>query len=343
MRVLAIGGTGFIGLHVVQRLVEAGHAVTVFHRGQTVAHLPSDINHISGDRCDLRSFTPEFKRFSPDVTLDMICYTEQEAKNLVATLDGISDRLVVASSMDVYRSYGRLLRLEGGAPDRCPLNEDSPLRESEYPHRAIAKSPRDFAQTYEKRHVERVVASAPYLRWTILRLPAVYGPGDKYHRTLEYLKRMDDGRDKILLDESRSRWRWTRGYVENVADAIALAVTDDCAAGRIYNVGERDALAESEWVRSIGEAAAWQGEIVAVPKEFLPAHLVAPYNFEHHLDCDTSRIREELGYSERVARDEAIKETVAWERAGPPDQVDAALFNYAAEDAALAKLRKANR
>jgi len=35
------------------------------------------------------------------------------------------------------------------------------------------------------------------------------------------------------------KWRWTHGYLENVAHAIALAVMDDKATGRIYNVGEQ--------------------------------------------------------------------------------------------------------
>jgi hypothetical protein len=38
-----------------------------------------------------------------------------------------------------------------------------------------------------------------------------------------YIKRMDDGRPAILLDEAYARWRWARGYVENIAHAIALA------------------------------------------------------------------------------------------------------------------------
>jgi nucleoside-diphosphate-sugar epimerase len=347
MRVLVIGGTGFIGRHVTRRLIQAGHEVTVFHRGQTNAGLPAVVNYISGERRELQSFSSEFKRITPDIVLDMICYNEQEATDLVASIGPACERVVVASSMDVYRSYGRLLRLEQGAPDPGPLNEDSPLRESEYPHRAIAKSPADFAKYYEKRHVERVVTTAPRMRATVLRLPAVYGPGDKYHRTHEYLKRMDDGREKILLEETRARWRWTRGYVENVADAIALAVTDERASGRFFNVGEPDALTEKEWVQSIGRAAGWNGEVVTLPKELMPGRLVAPYNFEHQLCCDTGRIREELGYSECVSRDEAMKKTVEWERAlppgQPPDQEDSERFNYAAEDAALAKLAQSQR
>ena len=86
---------------------------------------------------------------------------------------------------------------------------------------------------------------------TILRFPMVYGPLDPQHRLFECLKRMDDGLPVILLGEGRARWRWTKGYVENLATAVVLAVTDDQAAGRIYNVGERETLTWAEWVRAI--------------------------------------------------------------------------------------------
>ena len=335
MRVLVIGGTGFIGTHVVRRLIETSHAVTIFHRGQTGADLPAEANQILGERGDLASFSPEFRDIEPDVALDMICYTKQEAQVLVSALQSVCQRLVVASSMDVYRNYGRLAGLEQGAPDSLPLDEDSPLRESRHPHSAISKSPGDFAATYDKIPVEKTVSEAVGLQPTILRLPAVYGPGDKYHRTFEYLKRMDDGREKIALEETRSRWFWTRGYVENVADAIALAVTDQRTASRVYNVGEPDALSEADWVRSIGQAANWRGEVVTLPREESPAHLVAPYRFEYHLYCDTSRIRRELGYVERIPREEAMRRTIEWERSHPPDEIDASSFDYAAEDEAL--------
>src|SRR5438132_3284138 len=163
MHVLVIGGTGFIGRHAVRRLIEAGNTVTVFHRGQTNAGLPDGVNYISGERSDLQSFAAEFKRIEPDVALDMICYNKREALDLVGALDSMCERVVIASSMDVYRSYGRLLGVEHGPPNRAPLSEGSPLRESEYPHRAIAKSPADFAKYYEKLHVERVVTAAPSL------------------------------------------------------------------------------------------------------------------------------------------------------------------------------------
>ena len=341
MRILIIGGTRFIGPRVAEQLLTGGHEVTLFHRGQTEADLPGPVNHMYGDRRDLPSFTSQFKSLAPDVVLDMICYNEREAFDVIQTFRGVARRVVVASSMDVYRAYGGLLGLDAGPPDPMPFNEDSPLRVSSFPYRAHAKGPDDMAFDYDKIPVEEVVMGDADLPGTVLRLPAVYGPSD--HRAFDHLQRMEDGRAVILLEEGHARWRWTRGYVDNVAAAMAFAVVDDRAAGRIYNVGEPDALTEAEWVYSIGRAAGWEGEVAVLPKEAIPEHLAAPYNFDHHLQGDTSRIRKELGYAEHVPRDQAMKETIEWERVHPPDQADASRFDYAAEDAALKKLAEPGR
>jgi len=179
----------------------------------------------------------------------------------------------------------------------------------------------------------------PALPGTVLRLPAVYGPHDYHHRLFYYLKRMDDRRPAIALDEQIARWRWTRGYVENVAVAIALAVIDERAVSRVYNVGEEQALTEANWVRAIGRAADWEGEVVVVPRDRLPVSLRwwGEAAMEQEWAVDTTRIRTELGYVERIPRDEALRRTVAWERSNPPTDFPPALFDYAAEDAVLTK------
>jgi nucleoside-diphosphate-sugar epimerase len=193
---------------------------------------------------------------------------------------------------------------------------------------------------YDKILVERTVMGAPDLAGTVLRLPMVYGPRDGQHRLFEYLKRMDDGRPAILLEQGLARWRWTRGYVENVAAAIALAVADEQASGRIYNVGEVEALSTADWVRKIGAAAGWKGQVCVVAEERLPDRLRPGIHTEHHLVTDSTRIRKELGYAESVSQDEALRRTVAWQRAHPPEKIDPGQFDYATEDAVLAELAK---
>jgi len=221
-----------------------------------------------------------------------------------------------------------------GPPDQVPLDEDGPLRERLYPYEYPG------VEEYEKILVERAVMGDPHVSGTVLRLPMVYGPGDYMRRMHPYLKRMDDGRPAVLLDAGMARWRWTRGYVEDVAAAVALATTDEHADGRVYNVGEPDTLPYGEWVEEIGRAAGWDGEVVELPKDDLPPHLVGGwegFNFDQDLVMDSSRIRRELGYEESGPREEAVRRTVGWEREHPPEEIDAAEFDYAAEDTALAE------
>jgi nucleoside-diphosphate-sugar epimerase len=226
-----------------------------------------------------------------------------------------------------------------------PLTEDAPLRERLYPYRGEtprpANDPQRWADDYDKILVERAVLGTPALPGTILRLPMVYGPRDEQHRLFSYLKRMDDGRPAILLAEGLANWRWTRGYVENVAHAIALAVIDERAAGRVYNVGEETALSSVDWVRAIGRHADWMGDVRVTAPAHLPKHLAGGTNTAQDLVTDSTRIRADLGYRELVGLDEALERTIAWERTNPPEQVDPAQFDYAAEDAALAALAHA--
>jgi nucleoside-diphosphate-sugar epimerase len=339
MRILVIGGTNFMGPLVVRSLSEQGHEVTVFHRGQTRADLPSGVKELLGDRRSLAGNADELQRLAPEVVLDMIPAIEQDAVEVMSVFRGVALRVVAISSQDVYRAFGRVNDKESGPVESGQITEESPLRENLYPYRS--ETPRDqddpkrWQDDYDKILVERILMSDGDLPGTILRLPMVYGPGDYQHRLFRYLKRMDDHRPAILLDEAEAWWRWTHGYVENVADAIALAMTDERAAGRIYNVGEPFTFTMAEWVEKVGKSAGWQGKVVLVPRGRLPEPLRCGINAEQDIVVDTSRIREELGYQERVELEEALRSTVSWERANPPNEINAKAFDYVTEDAFL--------
>ena len=330
MKILAIGATGFIGRQVVDQLLRLGHVVTILHRGQTDPVLDG-VEHILGHRDRLSDLAKDVRRFDPDVVLDMILFTERQAHELVNVLRGMTNRLVVVSSADVYRHYDGFRRKATAQPDSSPLDENASLRESRYPYRGDGLA-FEHADDYDKILVEQVVLSQPDLPATVLRLPAVYGPGDRGHRLRPYLQRMADGRPAILLADEHARWRWTRGYVENVAAAIALAVINGPATSRIYNVGEHPTPTEREWVDRIGAAAGWRGKVVTVRSDELPAHLRQPVDWRYDLHTSTDRIRRELGYAEPVSAREAWARTLAWERLHL-HEVDRP--DYAAEDAVL--------
>ena len=80
----------------------------------------------------------------------------------------------------------------------------------------------------------------------------------------------------------------------------------------------------------------WDGDFAVLPAEHTPPHLQKPGNASQHWTASSARIRQELGYQEPVAIEEAIRRTICWERENPPADVFPTQFDYAAEDAALA-------
>lgn len=318
-----------MGPHVVRQLARRGHEVTIFHRGETEIVLPSSVHHVHGDFSRFADYIDTLHALSPEVVLDMVPFRKEDAARVKA-FKGVARRVVAISSQDVYRAFGRLCRTEPGPPDPVPLKEDSPLREK------LSTAGLD----YNKTAIESAIMGDADLPATVVRLPATHGPGDYQHRFFEYIRRMDDKRPAILLDEAYADWQWARGYVEDVAHAIVLAATNDRATGRVYNVAYEKAFTGAEWVRQIARVIGWKGSIIALPSGQLPEQLRnEALGLSQQYTVDSSRIRSELGYAEVVPFDDALLRTIEWERANPPDKVNTNDFSYDPEDAVLAKLK----
>ena len=286
MRVLIIGGTRSIGPHVARQLDSQGHSVTVYHRGQTEADLPRAVRHIHHPAAaqPVLVFPEELVQPQPEVVIHMIPIGEQDARAVVDTFRGRTRRLVAVSSGDVYRAYGRFTGLEPGPVDDETLDESSPLRTVLYPYRSQAQSPDDWLYHYEKILVEQVVLGEAALEGVVLRLPKVYGPHENADLSTVYGFR------------HQPQWRWTHGYVENVAAAIVLAALHPRAAGNTYNVGEEYTPTVAERLKDLPPPTA----AIASMKS----------RFEQNIVYDTRRIRRDLGYQEPVAYLEGLRRTL---------------------------------
>jgi len=288
VRVLVIGGTKFIGPYVVQELVKQGHDVVVFHRGETEANLVQAVRHVRSPQAAMPvlQFPHEVLEPAPDLAVHMIPMGEDDTRAAVDTFRGRTGRLVCLSSSDVYRAYGRFTGIEPGPVEEGLLTEDSPLRSVLYPYRAQAKTTSELAYYYEKILMERVALGAADFPATVLRLPKVYGPGNNADLATVYQARQFP------------QWRWTHGYVENVAHAIALAALHPSAAGRIYNVGEEHT--PTVWKR-----------LQLLPPSGVDLGMAPAFNYAQDIAYDTTRIRRELGFIEPVAYEEGIRRSLA--------------------------------
>src|SRR3954465_5545292 len=268
MRILLIGGTNFIGPHVVAVLHRQGHEITVYHRGLHEFKLPSGVRHVHSPHAGVPvlHFPSDLSDPPPDIVLHMFPVGHDDARAAVTRFAGVARRIVALSSGDVYRAYGRLLGTEPGPAEPTPLAEDAPLREVHFPYRQGATGPADWTYHYEKILAERALLEGS-LSATILRLPAVYGPRDPHHRFRPYIKRMRDGRPQILVDSLQAAWRWTHGYVEDIAVAIASAVMDERATGKVDNLGEVATPTTTERILRIGHLMGWTGQVIPLSQE----------------------------------------------------------------------------
>ena len=282
MRTLVIGGTRFIGAHVVGQLVEAGHEVTVFHRGRSDHPGLPVVRHVRDPRAayPITQVPPAIAEASWDIVVHMVLMGEEDARAAVAAFAGSAGRLVMVSSSDVYRAYGRLTRAEPGPPDPVPLDEAAPLRQSRYPYRGQEDRLGAFARDYEKILAERVVMAAADPPWTVLRLPKVYGPEDN----------ADLG--TVYGFAGAPHWRWTHGHVRNVASAIVRAATHPKAVRRVFNVGEAVTPTMAE-------------RLAALPPAPDAPPALPPFDFGQDLVLDTTRLRAELGFVDLVDETEA--------------------------------------
>jgi 2'-hydroxyisoflavone reductase len=113
MRVLMIGGTRFVGRHITQAALAAGHEVTLVHRGRSGADLFPDATHLHADR-DRDLSVLAGTRW--DATIDVNAYLPGQVTALAQALGGNGGQYVYISTVSVYKP-----------PQQPEYSEDSPL------------------------------------------------------------------------------------------------------------------------------------------------------------------------------------------------------------------------
>lgn len=314
MKVLVLGGTGFIGRPLTKRLA-AEHEVVVLHRGGR--DLPDGVAGVIADRADPSAVRVAIRKTRASIVIDLLAMTQADTLPLFEALAGEIERYVLISSADVYRNYSGLHRKASPDPTPAPLAEDSPLREIPFPYRLAEPravgDPLKGPDDYDKIPLEQAIAHQAGFDWTVLRLPMVYGPGDRQRRFAWLIRPMGAKAMRIVAPAAWLDWRSSYGFVEDVAGAIALAATHPAARDRTFNVGPASMASHREWAARFAAALGWTGEIVEGDTPGPTGAALAALDLRYPLATDTSRIRAELGYEEAVAPGEALRLTIVEE------------------------------
>jgi len=313
------GGTRFIGRAIVEELGAAGHDLLIVHRGNLEPQDLPPAQHLHMDRMDLAAHRDELAAFAPDAVIDCRALTRVDSE---AVLDALHAdlRLVVISSLDVYRAFGALN--DERETDPVPLDESSPVRPNRYPFRGKMPGMDD----YDKLDVEDVYLARGA---TSVRLPMVYGERDYQLREEYILRRVRAGRTRIPF--GAGTWLACRGYVRDVARGVHLVLKTPSAAGEVFNLCEDKTFSMRMWSRMILDAAGSDAELVRVPDEQLPEDLEATGTMTQHILASAQKARSMLGWTTSDAKD-SLRTTVSWHLANPPAGPDT---DFSADDLAL--------
>jgi 2'-hydroxyisoflavone reductase len=176
MRILIVGGTRFVGRHITEAALAAGHEVTLLHRGQTGPDLFPSAVHLRADRNSLPDglLTGDW-----DATIDVSGYLPRQVGGLADALGGRGGRYVYISSVSVY-----------DVPTGPGFGEDSPLLGLDDP---TVEEVTDETYGPLKAACERVAEERFGTSTLIVRPTYVVGPHDHLSRFTFWVERVARG------------------------------------------------------------------------------------------------------------------------------------------------------
>ncbi|HEU5323097.1 MAG TPA: NAD-dependent epimerase/dehydratase family protein [Methylomirabilota bacterium] len=314
MRVLVVGGTEFVSLHLVQSLLRGGHEVAVLNRGRRPGRRPAGVGTVVADRTDHAALRAALAGERADALVD-VTYAPTTGADVEALLDALAGRV----GHVVFVSSGRVY--DHARP--IPYDETAPrgLYWGEYARNKIAGE-----DVLLRRHREQG------LPVTIVRPTHVLGPLNTRNNETFVFDRLVRGRPVLL--PGHGGWLRQFGHVEDLADALAAMLGDPAAFGQAYNVTGEEIVTQAGFAEVIAEVI--KRPLTLVPCPTPPGGPAAPFGQNLVYDCHavytTTKVRAELGLRPRYTLASGLAQTFEWYlREG----LDRRPVDFAAEDALL--------
>jgi 2'-hydroxyisoflavone reductase len=303
MDVLILGGTGFLGRHLVEAALGSGHRVTLFNRGIKAPDLFPQVETIEGDReVDLSALSG--RRW--DATIDTCGYVPRVVRAFAKTLADAVDHYTFVSSISVYPD------------DIVPgANEESPVQELPNP-----RVEEVTGATYGglKALCERAVEEEMPRRVLSVRPGLISGPHDPTDRFTYWPRRIAAG-GKVLAPD-----RPERGVQFIDVRDLAAWIIEMAAERRTgtFNATGPDYKLEMGQLLEACKVVGVEAELIWVSEDFLEEHGVEPFTelplwvprkYDGLLDADCGKAIE-AGLTFR-SLSETIEDVLDWDRARP--------------------------
>jgi nucleoside-diphosphate-sugar epimerase len=283
--ILVIGGTRFIGRLLVQRLLRAGHRVTIATRGYVPDPFGERIQRIRADRRNETAMRKLAEAGPFDVVYDQMCYSPLDAAIAVRSFAGKVGRYVMTSTVDAYRVLGFG---HAGALLEADLAVEAQTIDTGYPWH----DPRRATECYVsgKVQAEAYLARDGSLPLVTPRLAHLLGgPEDFTGRLAHYVELARAG--SVLAHSNEDA---AVSFMSAQAAADFLFWTGMQAFTGPVNAACDGAMSACGLYRRVGEVLEAKVATRRVPTAEAPGHL-SPFDLPGPMVMDTSRARS-LGY-----------------------------------------------
>jgi len=309
MRILVTGGAGFVGSHLVERLLKAGHTVAIvddfndFYDPQikraNIAGLTKDVTVHQIDLRDGAAVGNLFHRNKFDVVAHLAAragvrpsiqhpqlYYDTNVNGTLHLLEAARvtgvQRFIFASSSSVY-----------GASKTVPFSEDQHLTQTLSPYAATKIAGEFLCSTYSHLYKLRVVA---------LRYFTVYGPRQRPDLAIhQFTRRIYGGQPIDQFGDGTTRRDYT--YIDDVIQGTIAALQYEGSLYDNFNLGESDTIQLKDLIIAIENALGKKAKINQLPEQ--PGDMP--------LTCaDISKARKLLGYNPTTRLSDGLPKFVEW-------------------------------
>lgn len=338
-----LGGSVFVGKHLVDQLVAGGHDVAVLNRGVTPTSMPAGVERLVADRTDLAQLGAALGDRQWDAVFDVSGFVMaaggSDIEGLLDLLDGRVGAYVYVSSIMAY--------------DQSFLGV-FPWREDQLAGTDGPSTYGGFKAMAEASMLARHASTG--FPASIVRPAAIYGPDNNIFdmETPMFLRLLQH---RPILVPHGGLVVGSYGHVDDLCSAMVALASTEAAAGQVFNV-TGESVDVNRYVALLADVVGVSPEVVAVPDSML-AELVAPgvpplfghlFKQRHHAMLSTERLHRVLGVSgwrDRFDLRSGHEQTFAWFRAQGLADLDRPLvdpvwrasWDFAAEAAAVERIR----
>lgn len=318
--VLVLGGTGFVGGHLVAALCEQGHNVSILNRGKTEHSLPAGVERLVADRTDASQMRTALHGREWDAVYDVSGFVMaaggSDLDDLLDLLDGRVGRYVYTSSIMAYdQNWGGVFPWS----EDQPTNPDGPTSYGGF--KAISEA------SLLRRHTETGFPA------TIARPAAIYGPDNNiFDMETPMFLRLLQSRPILVPHEGLVVGSY--GHVDDLCRAMITMATHSDAPGQVFNVSGESVDAR-RYISVLADIVGVEPNIVDVPRSML-AELEDPeqtavyghlFKTRHHAMLNMNKIESLLGCSNEYTFESGHRQTFEWFHDQGWDQLHGALVD----------------